>query len=242
MSAKTDLNLLHLNSLRTHCSQESERFFAQQAYDPRFCYELFRRAFVHKNEYAWESLYDQYQDLVLSWIQRHSLFPGLGEEADYFMNRAFEKMWKGIPADNFAKFPNLKSLLRYLQMCTNAVLVDFARWKEQAHLWDRAAQTNNGEEALDPFATFVESTPPPELELANQQMREQLWAKLKELCNSEKEEWAIHGSFVQGLKPREVFAVYEAHFTSVQDVSRTKDNFLARMRRNDDFRQFLEDA
>ena len=242
MSSKNELSLLPFHSLCHRCRQESEQFFARQDHDPRFCYELFRRAFVYGNELAWNCLYQQYQDLVLSWIKRHSLYPGLGEEAEYFLNRAYEKMWQGIPAENFAKFPNLKSLLRYLQMCTNAVLVDFARWKEQAHLWDRANQANQEEEERDPFATFVGATPPPERQIAKREMQELLWQKLQSLCNSEKEYKAIYGSFVLGLKPREVHDLYKEEFTDVRDVSRTKDNFLARVRRNDDFRQFLADA
>ena len=242
MSTNNELSLLSFRSLCDRCHRESERFFARKEHDPRFCYELFRRAFVHGNDLAWHCIYQQYQELVLSWIKRHSLYPGLGEDADYFMNRAFEKMWQGIPSENFAKFPDLKSLLRYLQMCTNAVMVDFARWKEQVHLWDRANQVDSGTEEIDPFATFIGSTLPPEEEIAHTEMQELLWHKLQALCNGEKEHLAVYGSFVLGLKPREVYDLYATHFNDVRDVSRTKDNFLARVRRNDEFRQFLTDA
>ena len=242
MSINNELILLPFRSLCDRCHRESERFFAQKEHDPRFCYELFRRAFVHNNDLAWHCLYQQYEQLVLSWINKHLLYPGLGENANYFMNRAFEKMWQGIPAANFGKFPNLKSLLRYLQMCTHAVLVDFARWKEQAHLWDRAKEVENGEEDTDPFAAFTDADEQLEQQVEQSELQALLWQKLQSLCNSEKENWAIYGSFVLDLKPREIFDLYTTHFKDVRDVSRTKDNFLARVRRNDDFRQFLEDA
>ncbi|WP_420632221.1 RNA polymerase sigma factor [Candidatus Leptofilum sp.] len=242
MSSQNELSLLTFRSLCDRCRQESERFFAQKEHDPRFCYELFRRAFVHGNELAWECLYDRYQKLVLSWVTRHALYAGLGEEASYFMNRAFEKMWQGIPADNFAKFPDLKSLLRYLQMCTHAVMVDFARWKEQAHLWDRATQVNDGEDEYDPFATIMDPDMRPEREVAHQEMQAILWQRLNDLCNSEKEHLVVHGYFVLDLKPRQIFDIHSEHFADVREVSRTKDNFLARVRRNDEFREFLENA
>lgn len=242
MSNKNELGLLSFSSLCDRCRKESKRFFNREEHDPRFCYELFRRAFLHGNDLAWHCIYQQYQDLVVSWIKRHSLYSGLGEDADYFMNRAFEKMWQGIPAENFEKFPDIKSLLRYLQMCTNAVLVDFARWKEQAHLWDRANRSENGPEELDPLANIVGSALPPEQKISQDETQTLLWQKLQSLCNSEKEHYAIYGSFVMGLKPREVYDLYAEHFTDVRDVSRTKDNYLARVRRNDEFRQFLENA
>lgn len=243
MSPQNELSLLTFRALCDRCHRESERFFTQQENDPRFCYELFRRAFVHGNDLAWNCLYHQYQKLVLSWVTRHTLYPGLGEEADYFMNRAFEKMWQGIPAENFEKFPDLKSLLRYLQMCTHAVMVDFARWKEQAHLWDRAKQaSSDDDDAYDPFATIMDPTMRPERTIAQREMQQILWHRLNELCNSEKEHLAIHGYFVLDLKPRQIYELYNGQFEDVRDVSRTKDNFLARVRRNDDFREFLEDA
>jgi hypothetical protein len=107
MSNKNELSLLTLRSLCDRCHQESERFFAQKEHDPRFCYELFRRAFVHGNDHAWACLYEQYQKLVISWVMRHALYSGLGEEAEYFINRAFVKMWHGIPPEYFGKFPVL---------------------------------------------------------------------------------------------------------------------------------------
>lgn len=197
---------------------------------------------MHGNQQAWDCLYGRYQNLVLSWVTRHSLYAGLGEEASYFMNRAFEKMWQGIPAENFDKFTDLKSLLRYLQMCTHAVMVDFARWKEQAHLWDRANQSDNGDEAFDPFMLLADDDLPPEREIAQREMQALLWEKLLAFCNSDKEEKAIYGYFVLDLKPREIFDYYSDEFIDVQDVSRTKDNFLARLRRSDEFREFLDDA
>ena len=73
-------------------------------------------------------------------------------------------------------------------------------------------------------------------------MQEILWQKLNSLCNNEREYLAIHGYFVLDLKPREIYDLYSEHFSDVRDVSRTKDNFLARIRRNDEFKEFLDDA
>jgi hypothetical protein len=242
MTPIDELSLLPVYSLCNRCHRESERFFTQKEHDPRFCYELFRRAFVHGNQQAWDCLYQQYQKLTLSWVTRHSLYASLGEEADYFINRAFEKMWQGIPAENFSKFPDLKSLLRYLQMCTHAVLVDFARWKEQAHLWDRANQTDSGEDQFDPLATFISETILPERALSQHEMHTLLWQKLQSFCHNEKESLVLHAYFVLDLKPREIFDLYATQFEDVRDVSRTKDNFLARLRRSAEFHEFLDDA
>ena len=75
--------------------------------------------------------------------------------------------------------------------------------------------------------------PSPEHQISDREAQTILWQKLKSFCKNNKEIMAVHGSFVLGLKPREVYELYANDFEDVRDVSRTKDNFLARMRRNE---------
>lgn len=96
MSTQADPRLLTLPGLALRCGQESERFFRRQDYDPRYCFELFRRAILHRNSQAWEIIYTQYRPLVAGWVERHPTFPTSHEENEYFVNRAFEKMWTAL--------------------------------------------------------------------------------------------------------------------------------------------------
>ena len=75
-----DPRALGLSSLAHRCAQETDLFFRREAYDPSFCYELFRRAIVLGDQNAHERLYIQYQSLVASWVERHSSYPSTGEE------------------------------------------------------------------------------------------------------------------------------------------------------------------
>ncbi len=125
---QVDLQALTISGISHRCAQESDRFFNRQAYDPRFCYELFRRAILLRNELAWARIFAQYQRLVSHWVERNAAFASSGEDVVYFVNRAFEKMWLGITPKKFETFPDLKSILRYLQMCVHSVLIDFLNW------------------------------------------------------------------------------------------------------------------
>lgn len=87
-------------------------------------------------------------------------------------------------------------------------MVDFARWKEQAHLWDRAAETEDGVAESDPFAALAGNALTPKQELARREMQELLWQKLQALSHSAKEDAAIFGYFVLNLKPREIHDLY----------------------------------
>jgi hypothetical protein len=236
-----DLQTLPLSGLRHHCAQESDRFFHRQEHDPRFCYELFRRAMLERDEDAWAGIYQQYQRLALHWVQQHPTFYVSGEEAQFFLNRAFEKMWLGITPDKFPTFTDLKALLRYLQMCVHSVMIDFARQKE-SRLVLEAVEEAGRQLAVRGTASGTIRNTAVEDKIASHLDRQALWQWLQEQCKDEKEVAILEGMFVLGLKPREVQDNYPRLFGSVNDVYRVKENLLARLRRSEKIADFWDYA
>ena len=223
MSDQIDLHALALASIAHRCTRETEAFFQRRAHDPAYCYELFRRAIVERCQPAWDVIYAQYRPLVAGWVERHPAFAFGGEETQFFVNRAFEKMWAALDPTKFARFPNLKSLLRYLQMCVHSTIVDQSRKAEQAvasvqveSMSDRSS--TNGPRHDDPALDRV--------------YRQEFWQQIEARLNDERERRVVYGSFILGLKPREVHALYQDTFGDVRDVYRVKENVLARLRRD----------
>ncbi|HEX6386965.1 MAG TPA: sigma-70 family RNA polymerase sigma factor [Anaerolineae bacterium] len=230
MTNHLELGTWTVRDLSQRCAQESDHFFNRQPYDPRFCFELFRRAILHQNERAWDSVYHQYQPLVASWVERHSMFPAANEEVQYFLNRAFEKMWRVLTPEKFADFPDLKSLLRYLQMCVHSVIVDAVRRQEQAQRLDDVPES----------AVRDGGGQPVEERVLGRVQREELWAFLLERLKDEKEEKVVYGSFVLGLKPGQLYDEFEGTFADVNEIYRVKENVMARFRRDQDLPDFLD--
>ncbi len=218
MPEELNLRRLTIGDLAQRCACETELFFQRQSHDPRFCFELFRRAIEDGDEHAWECLYAQYSTLVTSWVQKHSMFASTGEDPGYFANRAFEKLWTSLPADRFGRFPDLKSLLRYLQMCVHSVIVDYVRAADRA------------EQEVD-----VDSPEPAGPDLQDQVLEriqlDEFWRWLNAHLHDEKERIVVHGSFVLNLKPRELYSQYSRLFSDVAEIYRVKQNVLARLRR-----------
>ena len=232
MSTDDELGILTLAGLSHRCAQESDRFFSRQPHDPRFCFELFRRAILHRNESAWERVYGQYQPLVAGWVERHNLFPAADEEVQYFMNRAFEKMWRVLTPEKFTHFPDLKSLLRYLQMCVHSVIVDAVRRQEETEPLDDVRQStlqNTGGQRV-------------EERVLGRLQRQELWSLLLARLKDEKEEKVVYGTFVLGLKPSQLYDEFQETFVNVNEVYRVKENVMARFRRDQELLDFLEDA
>ncbi|MFQ5856037.1 MAG: RNA polymerase sigma factor [Anaerolineae bacterium] len=234
MAHDLNLQLLTLAGIAHRCARESELFFRRQSHDPRYCLELFRRAFVHRNQRAWELLYAQYQPLVAGWVTRHPAFPASGEEVQYFVNRGFEKMWSAVTPEKFDRFSNLKSLLSYLQMCVHSAIVDHARSLEQLTMDEPTEKL---------AAESVAEGPSLEDRTLARVRRDELWGYINERLNDEQERLVVHGSLVMGLKPRQLYAQFEEAFNDVNDIYRIKQNVLARLRRDSELKRFLsEDA
>ena len=132
-------------------------------------------------------------------------------------------MWSALNAEKFPKFPDLKSLLRYLQMCVHSVIIDHAR---------RAGPPLISLDDLDPVQQRsilgrVDTARP-----GDNLQREEFWRVLAGRLKSDQERRVLHASFVLGLKPREISVRYPDEFSTVRDIYRTKENLLARLRRD----------
>jgi DNA-directed RNA polymerase specialized sigma24 family protein len=211
------------NDLAQQCAEETERFFHHQTYDPRHCFELFRRAILEHDSLAWEAVYTQYQPLVGKWVQQHPGFEASGEEAQYFINRAFEKIWAALKPDRFKQFTELGALLRYLKMCVHSVIADHSRSHKLAELYDLAEE-----------GTPEKADPGPSIEdwALDRMHRLKFWDSIHARLNDDKERRVIYGSFVLALKPRELYDEFPNTFESVDEVYHVKQNVLARLRRD----------
>jgi len=233
MPSSSDLQQLNLAGLRQRCAEESERFFRRLLHDPAYCYELFRRALAERSAQAWEFIYAQYRPLVAGWVRRHPAFAASGEEVAYFANRAFERLYTALTPAKFSRLPNLKAVLRYLQMCVHSALVDQGRAQGLA-AFDLPLEAL--EAAGQPHAAPVEA------QVFDSARRQALWDWLAARLHNERERQVVYGSFVLDLKPGELHQVFNGLFSSVDEVYRVKQNLLERLRRDPEFAQFWGDA
>ena len=217
-----ELRSLSLSTIAQHCRQESERYFRGQSNDPTYCYELFRRALVERADGAWSTLYAQYTPLVMGWIERHTGYAGSGEDMTYFVNRAFEKMWSAIPPEKFHRFPDLKSLLRYLQLCVHSVIIDHIRAEEMA--------------ALEEPTLLLEGVEEPIIDAIQQQA---FWQQIQRRLHDEREQQLLYYRYGLGFKPRQVCEQFPDEFPDIHEVYSMTQNILARLRRDTELQQLF---
>lgn len=224
-AASSDPRLMDLGSLARRALAESRRFYRHEEYEPRFAYELFRRALVERDEAAWSTIFEQYSPLVEHWARRTGAFTVSGETSDYFVSAAFTRFWRAIPAERFSSFPSLASLLNYLRRCATCVVIDSARSQSFADLlpeesvnWNDQRLGHADEEATERVS------------------RDEFWRLIDGLLSSEAERVIVRGSYLLGMKPGDIFAEWGRLFNSVEEVYTLKRGLLMRLRKSAELR------
>jgi len=219
---------LSLAALAQRCREETLRFLGGEDRDDAYCFEIFQRAVVHRDDDAWEAIVVQYRGIVLAYVSRHTAAAILRESDDYWVNRAFQRFWSAVGPQRFVGFPDLPALLKYLQLCVHSVRMDEIR--------ARRATTSSLEDVPEamPAGTNAEQS------VVGKLSGEQLWAAIRRELQDEAEEKVAFLSFARDLKPAEIAERHSALFNSVADVYRVKRNIIERLRRSPEIRAFLE--
>ena len=220
-----DPQTLSLASIAHHCGEETKRFIARQTAVFQYCYELFRRAIQQRNMEAWELVLLQYQRLMQSWAARHSRFLSTGEEADYFVNGACAKLWERITPERFSNFPDVKSILRYLQMCIHSAVTDYARQHTVVMVEFGESELKEERIAIVADNTGVNTE------------RQQFWDAVNTRLKDDKERLVIRGLFVYGLKPVELLNKYPRRFRDVKEIYSIRENVVDRLSRDSSLRE-----
>jgi hypothetical protein len=228
MPNEIDPRHLSLDHLAQKCAQETTLYFQHRGHDSRYCFELFRRAIRERDQSAWDMICHHYQPLVTGWVRQHPGFETSSEKAEYFVNGAFGKLAGTLTPDKFGGFMDIRPLLQYLKMCVHSVIVDHNRLAEQMNLYPLEV------------ASTVESTDSTlEEQVMDRSYRQMLWKGVDARLHDEKEHRVMYGLFVLGFKPQELYERFRKLFSSVDEIYRTKQNVIARLRRDPEIRKLL---
>jgi hypothetical protein len=228
MSNKTDLHYLTVQDLAKRCAQETELYFQHKSQDAIYCFELFRRAIRERDQLAWEMVYTQYNALVTGWVRQNPSFESSGEEVQYFVNGAFGKISGTLTPEKFGGFSDIGSLLRYLKMCVHSMIVDHNRLSEQAQLYP-----------LDSALNEASADAPPEKQTMDRAYQQALWDWIDTRLHDEKERLVMKCIFILVLSPSVIYEHYPHKFSDVKEIYRIKQNVLARLSRDPDFKKLF---
>jgi hypothetical protein len=222
---------LPLVELSRRCREETLRFLRAEPRDDAFCFEIFQRAVVGREDDAWAAIVAQYRGIVLAYVAQHTATSMVQEPDDFWVNRAFLRFWSAVAPERFTQFPDLPALLKYLKMCVHSVLMDELRARRasiassMSEVPETAAATDNSERSV-----------------VGKIAGAQLWEAVLTQLQDESERVVAQLSFMRDLKPSEIFDRHPRLYESVADVYRIKRNVIERLRRSPEVRAFLTSA
>jgi len=190
-------------------------------------YELFRRAFVDRDEQAWTDSTDRYRPMLISWAGRCSASATIMERCDDIADLAFARAWSAISPERFAQFPTLGALLAYLRACVTTAVIDCAR---SEMINERLYQVAE----VDDVAT-------PEQLVFEQFDRQELWRIANGLAHTEQERAVLIEDFIYDLRPRAILTRHPELFASATEIYCAKRNLIERLKRCPELRQIYQE-
>ena len=240
------MNLTPTRNIVKEAQVETRAFLNHQSIGNTATYELFRRAFVLRDEEAWTGLYFLYRSFLRKNIQstwqvaydQGQVTHFLSEEdLDEILNIVYAKFARNITPEKFATFVGVGALINYLKLCMHSVMVDTYRaskrqWRDIS--LDLLLTQEEDEEVhfpdeliTDPLATFDPD--------------QDLLAALIAVAKTQQEKGIIY-RLLEGLSPRELVETYPTLFPTAHVVYNAQHNYRDRGARDHRVAELLRDA
>lgn len=209
-----------VTELMQEARHESAQFRRGQLAGSACAFELFRRAIVLRDEYAWSALYELYRAVVVSWILRRDAGVS-SDDLAWLENEVFAKFARSIDPERLVHFHSVSALLAYLKCCANSVAADYRR----------SCQVRCREETLE---SLEDEPAPGDLaeEVVEELAAQEIWRVIAREARAPEERLILVLICAQGMSPRELQQRYPTLFADVEDVYRVKRNVLERLRHN----------
>ncbi|HYG60343.1 MAG TPA: hypothetical protein VD902_19915 [Symbiobacteriaceae bacterium] len=189
------------------------------------------QALEQRDQPSWDGVWRRWRPRVAGWVRRHPQYAYTGEEVDYFVNRAFEKLWRAVDGSKLERFASPAQLIQYFKLCVHSAVLDELRG---ARL-EKAQVAGSTDDLVDvPDARLgVEE------DALTRVRREELWSSIARHARTDGERVLVVAGLVRGMAPREIASRYPGLFGGVADVYRLKRNLMDRLSRDQRLREFL---
>lgn len=219
-------NKLNVLELLTGCQRRK----ADGSHEP-FCFELFRRAIVERDDASWTAVYKHYYGYVRGWVRKATVPDD--DDVDDLVQDALISFWNTYKQEQFSKAKTVGHVLGYLKSCAKTAVLQRARTKS------RRAQTVGMSEEIEAVLPHVENV---EKWVSSTLQQDEIWTLVDETCKSDQDRAIMDGIFKRGATPADIFALYPDLFADVDEVYKVKRNMWNRLRRNTNLQAMCENV
>jgi hypothetical protein len=230
VKARNQLRQTPLRELEQCCLQETAAFRAGSHTNGQYGYELLRRALAEHREPAWEAVLRLYSRQVTQWVRSHPSFAFSIEEEGYYVNRAFERLWRSVALtpQKFERFDSLAALLRFLKLCVHSAVLDDGPSTTAAASMVPLHDVSPTALADDSVDLYPSRTT-------------EFWSLIDAHLKDKRERIVIYGYFYYGIKNRELLTLFPDAFESSKQLANLRITVLRRLARVPQFEVALRD-
>lgn len=233
-----NLSDMSVDDLFASCQQETKKFRDNKAHDTRYCFELFRRAFLDSDMTAFNRVYEIYIPQVERWVHRHPSFEVVRGTRDVedFTSEALMNFHQALLRNNkLNDFDHLAQVLQYMKLCVHTVICEEGR-----RLPDEPPQPIGTDIEAGEVEVSEERTP--EDILTNSDFVQRLWQRLQEIFTDENDRLLCRCVYIYSMKPREIADEYPHIWENARDVSVNKQRIQRNIYNDPLLRQYAIDA
>ncbi len=228
------LETLTPDDLQKRCQQVRP----DNSHEP-FCFELFRRAIVQRDEHCWSLIYQHYIKLVYRWtndcLKEDSQIEYVN--ADDLVLDAFASFWKAFTAEKLQQAHSVGYVLSYLHSCVITTVLMARRKHEQKQIIHHIPIDDPVMESAS-----ADRTEQPDDSTFDAMAADSIWKSVDQCCQENQERVIARLSFVSDLEPREILALHPTLFTDVMEIYRIRRNLKNRLRRDKEMQTHWEEA
>ncbi len=237
--AVTTEEVSSIQQLAELCSAQVSDFRNNRPSDERPCLELFRLALIERNQEAWEAIYHIHFPQVVRWVHNHPHFRITGEDADYFANQAFSRLWQyGTRHACAGHFNAVADYMQYLKRCTWSAIEDELRRSQKDALWHLVEVNDSPDDGesdgmmgFDEVALALHDRTSVEAMVESEVILNDLRELLRQTLEGESERIVAEEMWEYGLAPRQIYARHPDRFSGENEVSQIRRNIVRRLNR-----------
>ncbi|GEM_PF-1209087 len=109
------------------CKQSMRQYRRRLPNDPRYCFELFRRALRDGVEDALRETMLITEAFALNTVYKHTGLNETGETAEYFASEAARRLYRYGRGEQFDKFATYADILAYINRCAATAIGEMLR-------------------------------------------------------------------------------------------------------------------
>lgn len=226
----SDYHRLSTTELVARCAEQNRLFYQRRHNNQQFCMELFRRAIVKREDYAWTALVVQYRPQVERWILREGTTGA--HIVEEIVADAITRFWRAYTPNDFLRARGLSDVLSYWRDCARSALIDWQR---------RHQRTDLALDDLDDQSVLASQDDLEAERVAQHELRVDLWRLVLAHCQDEDDVFLVQRVFLEGLKPRHVYSQNLDRFARQELVYQRLRNLKDRLRRDPELESLLQE-